>query len=118
MTDEPTTTPTADLLATLERYYDAVPRGRARAQAVGPFTLFVAEEGWPYYGRPRLGLTDPITLDDVRRLHDRQRELEVPLAIEWVDQTTPGLAELVEGADIPVERCPLLVLDEIGRAHV
>ena len=111
MTDEPTTTPTADLLATLERYYDAVPRGRARAEEVGPFTLFVAEEGWPYYGRPRLGLTDPITLDDVRRLHDRQRELEVPLAIEWVDQTTPGLAELVEAAEIPVERCPLLVLD-------
>jgi hypothetical protein len=45
MTDEPATTPTAALLSTLERYYDAVPRGRARAEEVGPFTLFVAEEG-------------------------------------------------------------------------
>ena len=104
-------TSSPDLLATIERYYDAVPRSRAGTEEVGPFTLFVAREGWPYYGRPRLGLTDAITLDDVRRLHERQRELDVPLAIEWVDETTPGLAEVVEAAEIPLERCPLLVLD-------
>jgi ribosomal protein S18 acetylase RimI-like enzyme len=111
MTDEPKTAPTDALLAILERYYDAVPRSRAGAEEVGPFTLFVATEGWPYYGRPRLGQTDAITLDDVRRLHDRQRELEVPLSIEWVDQNTPGLGKLLEQEEIPVERCPLLVLD-------
>ena len=105
------------VLPTLERYYDAVPRHRARAEEVGPFTLFVADVGWPYYGRPRLGLTETITSDDVRRLHDRQRRLEVPLAIEWVDEMTPGLAETVEAMGIEVERCPLLVLDGEPRGH-
>ncbi len=99
------------ILAILERYYDAVPRAKARLEEVGPFTLFVADTGWPYYGRPRLGLTDEITPDDVRRLHERQRHLGVPLSIEWVDETTPALAETVESVGAPVERCPLLVLE-------
>ena len=43
------------LLRRLETYYDAVPRGRADPQEIGPFTLFVARSGWPYYARPRLG---------------------------------------------------------------
>src|SRR4051812_28303531 len=110
-TTVPTRSDAEDLLAILERYYDAVPRNRARPEDVGPFTLFVAATGWPYYGRPRLGLDGPITADDVRRLHDRQRELDVPLSIEWVDENTPGLAATVESMDVPLERCPLLVLD-------
>ena len=101
----------ADLLARLEQYYDEVPRGRARAEEVGPFTLFVATTGWPYYARPRLGVTGPFSPDDVRVVLARQRELGVPQAIEWVDETTPGLYDGVVAAGVPVERCPLLVLD-------
>ncbi|MFY9915867.1 MAG: hypothetical protein WAK18_14450, partial [Nocardioidaceae bacterium] len=81
----------ADLLARLERYYDGVPRGRASAEELGPFTLFVATSGWPYYARPRLGVSGPFSADDVRVVLARQRELGVPQAIEWVDDTTTGL---------------------------
>ena len=52
MTAEPTTTSTADLLATFEPFYDAVPRGRAHAEEIGPFTLFVsARDGRTTAGR-------------------------------------------------------------------
>ena len=50
--------PPADLLATVEAYYDAVPRRAARAEQIGPFTLFVNPgPGWRYYVRPSLGAT-------------------------------------------------------------
>lgn len=103
MTDDAT-------LQRLETYYDAVPRSRADAHDIGPFTLFVARFGWAYYARPRVGAGDLATLDDVRRVLDRQRELSVPLAFEWVDETTPGLEDVVAAAGLHVERCPLLVL--------
>jgi ribosomal protein S18 acetylase RimI-like enzyme len=118
------TLPTA-LLAAIESYYDAVPRPVARTEEVGPFTLFVAEEGtgWQFYARPRLGGTDDFTADDVRRVLARQGELGLPRAIEWVDETTPSLlpavrevlAPLMTGATegkVDLELCPLLVLPE------
>jgi GNAT superfamily N-acetyltransferase len=71
----------------------------------------VADTGWPYYGRPRLGWSGEITLDDVRRLLERQQELAVPRAIEWVDENTPGLVDVVRRAGVDVELCPLLVLE-------
>lgn len=100
----------AATLQRLETYYDAVPRTRADAEDIGPFTLFVARFGWAYYARPRFGATGLATVDDVRRVIDRQRELSVPLAFEWVDETTPGLEDVVVAAGLQVERCPLLVL--------
>ena len=101
------------LLDRLDSYYDAVPRGHARAEEVGPFTLFVATSGWPYYARPRRDARDeagPATSDDVRQVLDRQRELGVPQALEWVGERAPALAETVEAAGVSVARCPLLVL--------
>ena len=99
------------LLARIERYYDAVPRARAEVQEVGPFTLFVARSGWPYYARPRLGGASQITADDVRAALARQHEQGLPRALEWVDEVTPGLAAAAESAGVQVARCPLLVLD-------
>jgi ribosomal protein S18 acetylase RimI-like enzyme len=99
------------LLRRLETYYDAVPRGRADPQEIGPFTLFVARSGWPYYARPRLGDDAGATVGDLRRVLERQRQLEVPLSFEWVDETTPGLEAVAVEAGLTVERCPLLVLD-------
>jgi ribosomal protein S18 acetylase RimI-like enzyme len=114
----------AALLERLEAYYDAAPRARSRVEEVGPFTLFVAESGWPYYARPRFDPSGwsrqarppdasllPPDVDDVRKVFARQRELDVPLALEWVDETTPRLVEVVRLAGAHVEECPLLVLD-------
>jgi GNAT superfamily N-acetyltransferase len=126
------------LLATLERYYDTAPRAQARTEEVGPFTLFVKQgDGWDYYARPRLGLTEDITPADVAALRTRQRELGVAENIEWVHETTPSLLSAVRatgsapppeptspgGLPVPgglpgagglaalqVEECPLLVL--------
>ena len=58
--------PPPSLLATFERYYDAVPRGRARAEEVGPFTLFVADGGWPLL-RPAAARAGPTPITARRR---------------------------------------------------
>ena len=42
----------------------------------------------------------------------RQAELEVPRALEWVDEVTPSLLPAVRAALHEPDRCPLLVLDE------
>ncbi|MBA3233437.1 MAG: GNAT family N-acetyltransferase [Propionibacteriales bacterium] len=104
-----------DLLASLERYLDAVPRDHARTEEIGGFTLFVAESGWPYYARPRLGECRGATTGEVRAVLARQEELGVPKQIEWVDETTPALLEVVRSMGIKVDVCPLLVLDGVPR---
>lgn len=96
-------------LARLEKYYDSAPRAHSRVEEIGPFTLFVASSGWPYYARPRLGEAAAATVDDVRAVLSRQRELDMPQALEWVDETTPGLVDVVRSAGAAVEECPLLV---------
>ncbi|GCD88469.1 GNAT family N-acetyltransferase [Nocardioides sp. LS1] len=122
-------TPPADLLA-IEAYYDAVPRPVGTTEEVGPFTLFLAGPGtgWQFYARPRLGLEEDVTADDVRRVLARQAELGLPRAVEWVDEVTPSLLPAVREAvtgEHELELCPLLVLpdgtslaDESGRTRV
>ncbi len=100
-----------ELLARIERYYDAVPRARARAEEHGPLTLFVREgPGWPYYARPRPGETGRITAEHVRRVRQRQRELGVPESFEWVTEVTPSLRQAAEAAGLTVAEHPLMVL--------
>ncbi|MCG6493646.1 GNAT family N-acetyltransferase [Kitasatospora sp. A2-31] len=100
------------LLDEIEGYYDAVPRSAARVEDFGPLSLFVREgQGWPYYARPALGHTGPAaTAEDVRRVLERQRELGVPEAFEWVAEHDPGLRAAVEEAGLTVHEHPLLVL--------
>jgi ribosomal protein S18 acetylase RimI-like enzyme len=98
------------LLDRLDRYYDAVPRGRSNTEEVGPFTLFVAVSGWPYYARPSRSSPPEASTDDVRRVLARQSELKVPQAIEWVHELAPSLVAHVEEAGASVLRAPLLVL--------
>jgi GNAT superfamily N-acetyltransferase len=98
------------LLARLENYYDTVPRATADGEAVGPFTLFVAREGWPYYARPTLGSDAEFTVDDVREVLDRQQQLGVPQHLEWVDEITPTLLPATQEAGVPVAKCALMVL--------
>lgn len=102
----------SDLFATLERYYDAVPRRFARVEECGPFTLFLGEPGgWVYYARPRLGGADRIGAADVAAATGRLRELGLPEVVEWVHETTPTLLDAVRAdGGLAVEETPLLVL--------
>ncbi|MFF7459640.1 GNAT family N-acetyltransferase [Kitasatospora sp. NPDC008115] len=104
--------PDTDLLEEIERYYDAVPRSAARVEDFGPLSLFVREgAGWPYYARPALGHQGPAaTAEDVRRVLERQRELGLPEAFEWVAEHDPLLRAAVEEAGLTVHEHPLLVL--------
>jgi ribosomal protein S18 acetylase RimI-like enzyme len=99
------------LLERLDRYLDAAPRSSATAEEVGPFTLFRTRSPWPYYARPRVGLSTPIEPAHVERLARRCRELELPLAIEWVGEITPSLEPAARAAGLQVEIHPLLVLE-------
>lgn len=99
-----------DLLPRLERYYDEAPRGSADTEEHGPFTIFVSRGGWPYYARPRLGLTAEVTAEDVRSVLDRLEELGQPRAIEWVHETTPSLRPAAVAAGVEVGDHPLMVL--------
>ncbi len=101
-----------DLLARLEQYYDEVPRTAADVEECGPFTLFRSRAGWPYYARPRLGLTQDITSDDVRALRQLQMSRDVPETIEWVPATTPSLGRAAAGAGLHVSEFPLMVLGD------
>jgi hypothetical protein len=87
-----------DLLAAIEAYYDAVPRSAARAEAIGPFTLFVNDgPGWSYYARPSLGAT-AFSVADVLAVRNRQEKLGLPVQFEWVDAVSPGLRDVIEAA--------------------
>lgn len=100
-----------DLLARLERYYDEVPRATADTEEHGPFTIFRARSGWPFYARPRLGLAEPVSAAEVTSVLDRLEDLGLPRAIEWVDETTPSLGPAAVSAGVAVADHPLLVLD-------
>jgi ribosomal protein S18 acetylase RimI-like enzyme len=103
------------MLTELEAYYDAVPRTACRVEQIGPFSLFINRgPGWPYYARPSLDSTR-FAAADVQRVRQRQRELDVPEAFEWVAETTPALAAAAEAAGLTVTQHPLMVLDEKRR---
>jgi ribosomal protein S18 acetylase RimI-like enzyme len=95
----------------LDRYFDAAPRSSATPEELGPFTFFRSHAPWPYYARPRVGLSAPIEPADIERLAERCRELELPLAIEWVGEVTPSLEPLARAVGLEVEVHPLLALE-------
>ncbi|MFD0823388.1 GNAT family N-acetyltransferase, partial [Micromonospora zhanjiangensis] len=87
MTDE-----RGELFDRLERFYDAVPRDTARAEDFGPLVLFVREDaGFPYYARPRIDGPGPPSAADLAAVRERQRELGLPEAFEWVHERVPDL---------------------------
>ncbi|SCL69447.1 FR47-like protein [Micromonospora citrea] len=101
-----------DLFDRLERFYDAVPRDAARAEEHGALVLFVRDgAGWPFYARPRLDADTPPSLADVAAVRERQRELGLPEAFEWVHETTPDLLAVARSAGLSVLEAPLMVLD-------
>lgn len=103
-----------DLLRRLDACLDAAPRTAARVETVGPFTVFVKQgAGWPYYARPTPGAA-AFTTADVRAVRERQREIGVPEAFEWVEELAPDLAGAVEATGLEVTHCPLMVLEPEG----
>ncbi len=103
---------TRAMLATLDEYYDTVPRSTATVEEVGPFTNFIpsANTRWPFYARPRLGLDAEVTAEDVRRVLARRLESGLPRNLEWVAETTPSLlAAVTEAVGDRTARLPLLV---------
>jgi len=106
------------VLDRLERYYDTVPRAMAVTSETGPFTLFVATQGWPFYARPRLGDPGSVTADDVRQVLEVQRHRGIPQHIEWIHEISPLLLAAAREAGVPVVECPLLVLGEPVRLPV
>jgi GNAT superfamily N-acetyltransferase len=102
------------LFEQLESFYDAVPRANSRVEEHGPLVLFVRDgEGYPYYARPALPQTGTPTAADVLAVRERQRELGIPQAFEWVHETTPDLLAAAEEAGLKVLKAPLLVLDAL-----
>jgi ribosomal protein S18 acetylase RimI-like enzyme len=100
------------VLQRIEVYYDAAPRTGARVEVLPPFVVFLPRGGgWRYYARPLLG-ADSFTADDVWRVRNRQRELRVPEAFEWVAETTPGLMAAVSAAGLNVGQHPLMIQGE------
>jgi ribosomal protein S18 acetylase RimI-like enzyme len=101
-----------DVFTRLERFYDAVPRDAAVAEDIGGFVLFVNEgAGWPYYARPRLGGAETPSAADITAVRQRQRDLGVPEAFEWVHETTPDLLAVARSAGLDVLLAPLMVLE-------
>ncbi|MGQ5263028.1 GNAT family N-acetyltransferase [Micromonospora sp. ZYX-F-536] len=101
-----------DIFDRLERFYDAVPRDVAGAEEHGGLVLFVRDgAGWPFYARPRIDAVEPPSLADVTSVRERQRELGLPEAFEWVHETTPELLAVARSAGLNVLEAPLMVLD-------
>ncbi|MEU5383152.1 GNAT family N-acetyltransferase [Kitasatospora cineracea] len=104
------------LVERVDRYCDAAPRLGGRAEEFGPFTLFVREDGGaPYYARPRPGAGGQPAAADVAAVLERQRELGVPQAFEWIGELAPGLRGLLEQAGLTVSEHPLLALSLTDR---
>lgn len=99
-----------DVLARIDRYFDAVPRSVTRTEEIGPFTLFINQgDGWRYYARPRPG-QDVFDADDVPAVLERQRELDQPRQFEWVADVAPGVMPAVSDAGLVTADRPLMAL--------
>jgi ribosomal protein S18 acetylase RimI-like enzyme len=96
-------------LALVDRYCDVVPRSAATVEEFGSLRLFVPTEAsfHPWYARP--SGTDPVSAKDLDAVLRRQRELQQPTALEWVQGRPDGLEELAEAAGLMVRLTPLLV---------
>lgn len=107
------------LLDRMERYYDALPRSwGARAEEIGPLTLFVnVSAPWPLYARPALGAAD-VSSEDIAAVRRRMRDLGLAEAFEWVRELTPGMRPAALSSGLAVTDHPLLALDSPVEAPV
>ncbi|MBA3690017.1 MAG: GNAT family N-acetyltransferase [Actinobacteria bacterium] len=106
--------PDLELLRRIDAYLDAVPRSACRAEALGPFTVFVNERaGWSYYARPTPSV-DRVTTDDVHRVRARQRELGTAETFEWIADLVPDVGPAAARTGLTVITHPLMCLPPGG----
>lgn len=99
-----------EVLERINAYLDAAPKTGARAEAIGPFTLFLNEgHGWRYYARPTPG-ANGFSVESVRAVRQRQRALAQPEAFEWIDELAPDVGSSAEADGMRVVHHPLMVL--------
>ena len=96
------------LLDSVERYFAAAPLPDARLEPVGSLDVPIGPSSWPYPARPRPGAAE-VTTDDVRRAMALQDEAGLPVSLEWVCESSPGVAAAARAAGLVVEELPLLV---------
>jgi ribosomal protein S18 acetylase RimI-like enzyme len=101
-----------DLLRRIDAYLDAAPKTGARTEQIGPFTLFLNEgQGWRYYARPSPGASG-FSVDAVRAVRERQRELSQPEAFEWIAELASEVGPATAADGLSVVDHPLMVLSE------
>jgi ribosomal protein S18 acetylase RimI-like enzyme len=93
----------------LDAYFDAAPRPDADPVETGAFTLFVSRTPWNYYARPSLAHAEPISPADLDQLAKACIEHNVDLAIEWVHEVHPELADLAAAFGLKVSTYDLMV---------
>ncbi|MGN6635364.1 MAG: GNAT family N-acetyltransferase [Oryzihumus sp.] len=108
---------TGDLLRDIDHYCDAVLRPDAEARPFGPLTLYVADSGGPFHARPAPDGPE-VTQGDLETMRRVQRELGVPEAFEWVDQTCPTMATAARASGLVVKTHPLLALTRPAAVRV
>jgi len=108
----------ADEISAVDRCYDALPRVAATAEQIGPFTLFLRTDpqSFPYYARPTLGVTRPVSTADLVAVRERQRQAGAPETFEWVHEVCPSLLAACREQELVVHTHPVLVLDPPVRA--
>ncbi|MBC7643745.1 MAG: GNAT family N-acetyltransferase, partial [Thermoleophilia bacterium] len=101
---------TRELLQQIAEYCDAAPRAVTEVETVGGFELFIGpRDGWQFAARPALNGTG-WTVTDVGRALSRQLQLDMALQFAWVEEHSPGLADVMAAAGLELQRFPLLVL--------
>lgn len=99
-----------DLLARVERCYDAIPRYLCDAEAVGALVVFVPRApGWAYYVRPGVQ-GGPVSASDVRAARVRRKQLGLDESFEWVHDVAPTMRAAALEAGLDVHDHPLLAL--------
>ncbi|MCW2598299.1 MAG: acetyltransferase [Frankiales bacterium] len=96
-------------LVEVDRYCDAAPRSAATVEEFGSLRLFVPtrQSYHPWYARP--SGKGPVSRGDLRAVLARQRELGLPLSLEWVVGRPDGVDELAASEGLTVQQHPLLV---------
>jgi GNAT superfamily N-acetyltransferase len=102
-----------ELLARIDDYCDTAPRATARVEEHGSLTLFVAQQGWPFYARPALARDTEPSPAQIHAVLARQLQLGVPRELEWIHETAPSLAGTARIAGMTVHEYPLLVLGSL-----
>ena len=96
------------LLDCVEQYFALAPLPDARITTAGALDVPLGDPAWPYPARPRRE-AGPVTADDLRTAMKLQSAAEVPAALEWIPERSPGTAAIARAAGLGVEELPLLV---------